>query len=114
MKIVLIDTWWNVNKDHRIAISNQNKGFNRYMVECEFESVEKFGDFDTSFNRYMVECESFEYYINSFSFTVLIDTWWNVNFQSPGIAKLNRRFNRYMVECEFYITDSPFPLRIQF
>ena len=103
-----------MNKDHRIAISNQNKGFNRYMVECEFESVEKFGDFDTSFNRYMVECESFEYYINSFSFTVLIDTWWNVNFQSPGIAKLNRRFNRYMVECEFYLTDSPFPLRIQF
>ena len=45
----------------------------------------------SSFNRYMVECESFEYYINSFCFTVLIDTWWNVNeklvtFVSPSPA----------------------------
>ena len=34
--------------------------------------------------------------------TVLIDTWWNVNFVCcVDIPMLKERFNRYMVECEF-------------
>ena len=33
---VLIDTWWNVNDEYIIAHANIIKGFNRYMVECEF------------------------------------------------------------------------------
>ena len=58
------------------------------MVECEFESVEKFGDFDTSFNRYMVECESSTAMLTEFVDFVLIDTWWNVNIscQTSGIS----------------------------
>ena len=55
---VLIDTWWNVNKNSRIAISNENKRFNRYMVECEL--------------TYNLD--------NYYGYAVLIDTWWNVNF----------------------------------
>ena len=75
--------------------------FNRYMVECEFSSLDIHYIFVVSFNRYMVECEygckvipitcgkSFnrymvecEYQCNCtvyFVFVVLIDTWWNVN-----------------------------------
>ena len=93
------------------------------MVECEFAyNIGTIAGL-TSFNRYMVECESFEYYINSFCFTVLIDTWWNVNIVACGglawyikvlidtwwnvnvarDSKLKQAigFNRYMVECEF-------------
>ena len=34
-------------------------------------------------------------------FTVLIDTWWNVNNISRGCEWYSYdRFNRYMVECE--------------
>ena len=32
--MVLIDTWWNVNKTYA-KIFDELKGFNRYMVECE-------------------------------------------------------------------------------
>ena len=57
-KTVLIDTWWNVNIK-LFVLNIVIKGFNRYMVECEFGfnngSIATF----TRFNRYMVECESF-------------------------------------------------------
>ena len=55
--------------------------FNRYMVECEFFSpaikmIELAG-----FNRYMVECEfSQRKGLPAWTRTVLIDTWWNVNY----------------------------------
>ena len=33
---VLIDTWWNVNKELRLYRQNGIDRFNRYMVECEY------------------------------------------------------------------------------
>ena len=52
------------------------------------------------FNRYMVECESKPGRVVPSRFSVLIDTWWNVN-QTTGIsADPTASFNRYMVECE--------------
>ena len=33
---VLIDTWWNVNVQALPAFRIHIRGFNRYMVECEF------------------------------------------------------------------------------
>ena len=32
---VLIDTWWNVNRDVVLSFENWEQRFNRYMVECE-------------------------------------------------------------------------------
>ena len=32
--------------------------------------------------------------------SVLIDTWWNVNYDVYEIEELATGFNRYMVECE--------------
>mgnify|MGYP006902656107 CR=1 FL=1 len=34
--------------------------------------------------------------------TVLIDTWWNVNYVSFQLYLPRIGFNRYMVECELY------------
>ena len=34
--LVLIDTWWNVNKMFLQDSSGKDLCFNRYMVECEF------------------------------------------------------------------------------
>ena len=34
--LVLIDTWWNVNTTIKVQLYADGKGFNRYMVECEF------------------------------------------------------------------------------
>ena len=34
---VLIDTWWNVNIRETDTIYRRTDGFNRYMVECEYE-----------------------------------------------------------------------------
>ncbi len=49
----------------------------------------------------------------SYPDTVLIDTWWNVNFVSNAcVSGYDTRFNRYMVECEFYLIGFQFPLRI--
>ena len=31
--------------------------FNRYMVECEFDTLQQEKGWELSFNRYMVECE---------------------------------------------------------
>ena len=57
------------------------RGFNRYMVECECSGRAKDREWAYSFNRYMVECEY---------------TWFaQSNYKSD-------RFNRYMVECEFH------------
>ena len=33
--VVLIDTWWNVNAKTEQSKQPVGKGFNRYMVECE-------------------------------------------------------------------------------
>ena len=76
---VLIDTWWNVNithSSHRYLVS----GFNRYMVECELSLFLYISDSFSRFNRYMVECEFFDIIKCTLTYTVLIDTWWNVNF----------------------------------
>ena len=56
--IVLIDTWWNVNKD---TPQNRNKAM-RVLI-------------DTWWNVNFADCSKY-----LFQFPVLIDTWWNVNF----------------------------------
>ena len=54
--LVLIDTWWNVNKGAEPE-TTVPWGFNRYMVECELSCC-LFGCASRRrFNRYMVECE---------------------------------------------------------
>ena len=80
------------------------------------------------FNRYMVECECFQKRAFFLAFSVLIDTWWNVNFllhvaiassklvlidtwwnvnaYMGRIASKRSSFNRYMVECEFFSASS--------
>ena len=35
IKIVLIDTWWNVNELPQEIACYEGNRFNRYMVECE-------------------------------------------------------------------------------
>ncbi len=37
---VLIDTWWNVNDSRTIYLTDFQFRFNRYMVECEFNSFD--------------------------------------------------------------------------
>ena len=56
-------------------------GFNRYMVECEYIEKPRCQDRFYSFNRYMVECESKNNQSVTVTDTVLIDTWWNVNWR---------------------------------
>ena len=56
---VLIDTWWNVNNLFFISYKISGSSFNRYMVECEFETIEPNMLAIFRFNRYMVECEYF-------------------------------------------------------
>ena len=52
------------------------------------------------FNRYMVECEFVYIKLDCIDICVLIDTWWNVNFHRVRKLLTQLRFNRYMVECE--------------
>ena len=97
---VLIDTWWNVNQEFVDSLL-QLSGFNRYMVECEF-NIGFFCDnksdvlIDTWWNvniKFVTHCAA--------ALTVLIDTWWNVNIPIARDSKLKQAsFNRYMVECE--------------
>ena len=56
-KLVLIDTWWNVNCCIICSIQFKVSGFNRYMVECEYALANTGQVESTGFNRYMVECE---------------------------------------------------------
>ena len=58
--VVLIDTWWNVNLTSLSGVTDRCPGFNRYMVECEYEYISQFLKGEGCFNRYMVECESGE------------------------------------------------------
>ena len=75
--------------------------FNRYMVECESLTLVPLFTVVISFNRYMVECECRPVGNISIPDTVLIDTWWNVNFiRKSANYKNGNGFNRYMVECE--------------
>ena len=39
-RTVLIDTWWNVNVLCNLTCLTISNCFNRYMVECELESVD--------------------------------------------------------------------------
>ena len=68
--LVLIDTWWNVNKLFSSFLYIFNSGFNRYMVECEFKT-----GLDTVANS-----------------IVLIDTWWNVNKCYSFFTSVSYRF----------------------
>ena len=49
------------------------------MVECEYTQVMNKLLSKLGFNRYMVECESNKLGIGADAYSVLIDTWWNVN-----------------------------------
>ena len=44
-------------------------------------------DQTVGFNRYMVECESAKVELNFRLFRVLIDTWWNVNYDRLACRK---------------------------
>ena len=79
---VLIDTWWNVNKNYKDFQKWRLDGFNRYMVECELLKINGVLWAVGCFNRYMVECESLLTAQQLSEILVLIDTWWNVNFVS--------------------------------
>ena len=68
---VLIDTWWNVNVLNLTDVTNADKSFNRYMVECESYTLVLI---DTWWN---VNWEK-DLFVDGFA-KVLIDTWWNVN-----------------------------------
>ena len=59
-QLVLIDTWWNVNRITAKKKRARTYSFNRYMVECELFNITTTVTFRTGFNRYMVECE-FQY-----------------------------------------------------
>ena len=39
VRIVLIDTWWNVNSVLELIVKWNKYRFNRYMVECELLKV---------------------------------------------------------------------------
>ena len=43
--------------DEDMLMEKRDKRFNRYMVECEFETWLHNSTGIRSFNRYMVECE---------------------------------------------------------
>ena len=55
--IVLIDTWWNVNRITEVRYLRTSSCFNRYMVECEYSQKVRHRTLIPGFNRYMVECE---------------------------------------------------------
>ena len=55
--VVLIDTWWNVNNKSQTFSKENGFGFNRYMVECESSIRKSPCNGWYGFNRYMVECE---------------------------------------------------------
>ena len=81
--VVLIDTWWNVNK----------------TTPAIFWSL-SIVLIDTWWNVNYLS-PSFSYPL----FIVLIDTWWNVNISSiTKIVTSCLGFNRYMVECEYGTT----------
>ncbi len=63
-------------------------GFNRYMVECESTFLLISLILYRGFNRYMVECELITYPSFSILYTVLIDTWWNVNLMKSAVITL--------------------------
>ena len=50
------------------------------MVECECKNRTIKAASRKGFNRYMVECEYVTDLITDKTKQVLIDTWWNVNF----------------------------------
>ncbi len=58
--------------------------FNRYMVECELRVKVARQSARKCFNRYMVECEFVKTSDLSSVIQVLIDTWWNVNFDKAN------------------------------
>ena len=66
-------------------IVKANKGFNRYMVECEWLSTVSVCDktmvlIDTWWN--VNHSNSYRHYAEA---CVLIDTWWNVNKKSQNL-----------------------------
>ena len=50
----------------------------------------------------MVECEYFSKRRGKQRYSVLIDTWWNVNGDAWYSSIVGKSFNRYMVECEYH------------
>ena len=66
---------------------HDNLSFNRYMVECEYKGAVVLQIASISFNRYMVECEFIVHLRHLQKHLVLIDTWWNVNFDILCLAR---------------------------
>ena len=77
-RIVLIDTWWNVN----VTEAGLCNAMNFVLIDTWWNvnyDVYEIEELATGFNRYMVECEFFLNVVTTGSAVVLIDTWWNVN-----------------------------------
>ena len=78
-RVVLIDTWWNVNVSFIFSSSKSPTVL-----------------IDTWWN---VNVYLYDPFLTSY--TVLIDTWWNVNVATVRMeVAMQNCFNRYMVECE--------------
>ena len=84
VRIVLIDTWWNVNTWMRG--SHLQEGLvlidTWWNVNSVLELIVKWNKY--RFNRYMVECELLKVSWSISGGCVLIDTWWNVNINFSG------------------------------
>ena len=86
-QLVLIDTWWNVNRITAKKKRARTYSFNRYMVECELFYCHIRHHITPGFNRYMVECELCIYMSYFCPYAVLIDTWWNVNYGMVNVPE---------------------------
>ena len=62
------------------------------MVECELITHPSFSVFHSGFNRYMVECEYQTDQAGTLAESVLIDTWWNVNYALQDDLVINCEF----------------------
>ena len=75
------------------------------MVECECATVGHLFGWYHSFNRYMVECELWYKKIIQGEYTVLIDTWWNVNC----IARSSNLYRRFVLIDTWWNVNQEYP-----
>ena len=83
--VVLIETYWNVNKESVLNVVVIRDGLNRNILECKFVSTLKNVQRIKSLNRNILECKLEAEVDSSIPLPVLIETYWNVNTSSSPV-----------------------------
>ena len=110
--VVLIETYWNVNKIGALVIFRQSHVLIETYWNVKLEDYREIRAMQCGINRNILECKGRIRMVWPYGCLVLIETYWNVKTLPPDQSWRLPRINRNILECK--AVSAAFPCNAYF